>query len=201
MQKRITMLAGLLIAVPLAGAAAQTRSVAGCWLRPAPAPTCRDFILTEATAEIPLTRTAENEQRNRFTLGVGYMHNVSPESGVGGIVAWDVGRGWARPARGELRYRRWLTSTAVDFSAGVAQRGITGSDGTGREVRAYGPTTAVGVEWKYVALDLRGEFMRGDDRSFGGVYAGARATSAGAPIAALAGLALVFAVIATAGPT
>jgi hypothetical protein len=198
MQKQFALLVLLCLSAP-AVATAQSRSAAGCWLRPAPAPACRGFLLTEATAEVPLTRTAENEQRSRFTLGVGYMENLGPESGFGGMVAWDVARGFARPARTELRYRRWLTTTAVDFSIGAGQRGITASDGTGREVRAYGPTAAVGVEWRYIALDLRGEFMRGDNRNFGGVYAGARATSAGAPVAALAGLALIFAVVATSG--
>src|SRR3954466_15315514 len=143
MQKRIVTLVCLLLAAPIAGAAAQTRSFAGCWLRPAAAPTCRDFILTEATAEVPLTRKAENEERSRFTLGFGYMHNVDARSGIGGVIAWDVSRP-SRPARGELRYRRWQTRTAVDFSGGVAQNGVALPGATSSVVRAYGPTAAVG---------------------------------------------------------
>jgi hypothetical protein len=195
MHKKLCILLGALaVASP---ARAQTRSFAGCWLRPAPQAQCGSYLVTEATAEIPLGSQADDEFDSRFTLGVGFMKNVSPDAGVGGVVAWDVGRGWARPARGELRLRKWLPDVAMDFAAGVAQRGVTASDGSGRETRAYGPEAMVGVEWKYIALDLRGEFLRGDGRTFTDTYVGARATSVGAPIAALAGLALIFAVVAS----
>jgi len=179
-------------------AAAQTRSFAGCWLRPAPAPTCSDFLVTEASAEFRLNRR-ENYSNPRYMLGIGFMHNVDPASSVGGVVAWDVGRGWAKPARGEVRYRKWLSAGALDFAGGLAQRGVTASDGSGREVRAYGPTAMVGAEWKYVALDVRDDFLTGDKRTFNDVYVGARTTSIGAPIAVLAGLALIVAVVSQAG--
>jgi hypothetical protein len=186
------------LAASSVSASGQMRSAAGCWLRPAPAPICSNFIVTEASAEFRLKRR-ENESSPRFVLGVGFMHNVDSMSSVGAIVAWDVGRGWARPARGELRYRRWLANGAVDFGGGVAQRGITASDGTGREVRAYGPTAMLGAEWKYIALDVRDDLLRGDNRTFNDVYVGARTTSVGAPIAVLAGLALIVAVVSQAG--
>jgi hypothetical protein len=191
----------LAIALGLAGstipAAAQMRSFAGCWLRPAPAPTCSGFIVTEASAEFSLNKR-ENQADPRFVLGVGFMHSVDAASSMGGVVGWDVGRGWATPARGELRYRRWLTTGAVDFAGGIAQRGVTASDGSGREVRAYGPTVMTGYEWKYVAVDARAELLRGDNRTFTDSYLGARTTSAGAPIAVLAGLALIVAVVSQA---
>jgi len=175
-------------------AAAQTRSTARCWLRPAPLPTCSSFIVTEASAEFALN-SRENIANPRFILSAGFMKNVDSASSVGAVLGWDVGRGWARPARGELRYRRWANPVAYDFGIGAAQRGITASDGSGREVRAYGPTALAGVEWKYIALDARGELVRGDNRTFGDVYLGARTTSVGAPIAVLAGLALIVAVV------
>jgi hypothetical protein len=175
-------------------AAAQSRSAAGCWLRPAPLPTCSSFVVTEASAEFALNRR-ENISNPRFVLSVGFMKNVDTVSSVGAVVGWDVGRGWARPARGELRYRRWTNPVAFDFGLGAAQRGVTASDGSGREVRAYGPTALAGVEWKYIALDARGDLLRGDNRTFGDVYLGARTTSVGAPIAVLAGLALIVAVV------
>jgi hypothetical protein len=184
----------LLVAATAATAGAQSRSLAGCWLRPAPRPTCSSFLVTEASAEFSLDKR-ENQGDPRFVLGVGFMHNIDTASSVGAVVAWDVGRGWARPARGELRYRRWLNSTAVDFAGGIAQRGITASDGSGRELRAYGPTAMVGVEWKYIALDLRDDLLRGDKRTFNDVYLGARTTSIGAPIAVLAALAAIVAVV------
>jgi hypothetical protein len=83
----------------------------------------------------------------------------------------------------------------VDFAGGIAQRGITASDGSGRELRAYGPTAMVGVEWKCIALDLRDDLLRGDTRTFNDVYLGARTTSVGAPIAVLAALAAIVAVV------
>jgi hypothetical protein len=179
------------LAVP---AQAQGRSFAGCWLRPAPAPTCSSYLVTEASAEFRI-HNGENESNPRYVLGVGFMQNIDPASSVGAVVAWDVGRGWARPARGELRGRRWLANGALDFAGGIAQRGITASDGTGREVRAYGPTAMVGAEWKYIALDVRDDLLRGDNRTFNDVYVGARTTSVGAPIAVLAGLALIVVVV------
>lgn len=175
-------------------AAAQVRSPVGCWLRPAPSPTCTGFVVTEAAAEFALN-PREDMSNPRYILGAGYMHNLDSTQSAGAVVGWDVGRGWARPARGELRYRRWAKPFAYDVGAGVAQRGITLSDGTGREGRAYGPTALVGVEWKYIALDARGDLLRGDGRTFGDVYLGARTTSIGAPIAVLAGLALIVAVV------
>ncbi len=175
-------------------AAAQTRSFAGCWLRPAPAPTCSSYIVTEASAEFSLSRR-ENVSDPKFVLSAGFMHNIDSVSSAGAVIGWDVGRGWARPARGELRYRRWVSVGAVDLAGGVAQRGITASDGSGRELRAYGPTAMVGAEWKYIALDLRGESVRGDGRTFNDAYVGARTTSVGAPLAVLAGLALIVAVV------
>ena len=190
MLKRIFALC-LIGALP---AAAQTRSAAGCWLRPAPAPTCSSFIVTEASAEFSL-RPRENVSNPRFVLGVGFMHNVDTESSVGGVVGWDVGRGWSRPARGEVRYRRWLGGGAIDFAGGIAQNGVSVLDGSGTVARAYGPTAMVGAEWKYIALDLRGESLRGDGRTFNDAYLGARTTSIGAPIAVLAGLALIVAVV------
>ena len=193
MLKRIfsAMVALLASGVP---AAAQARSTAGCWLRPAPLPTCSSFIVTEAAAEFALN-ARENIANPRFILSAGFMTNVDSASSVGAVIGWDVGRGWARPARGELRYRRWSNPVAFDFGVGAAQRGITASDGTGREVRAYGATALAGVEWKYIALDARGELLHGDARNFGDVYLGARTTSVGAPIAVLAGLALIVAVV------
>ena len=199
MQKQTSIFFCLLVAAPFIGASAQTRSAAGCWLRPAPAPTCSGFLVTEATAEFPLKKRADNEFDSRFTLGVGYMHNLNTTGSVGGVVAWDVGRGWSKPARGELRYRHWLSPVALDFGAGVAQQGVTAADGSGAVGRAYGPTALVGVEWKYIALDARGELLRGEGKTISDVYLGARATSAGAPVAALAGLALIFAIVAKAG--
>jgi hypothetical protein len=193
MLKRIA----LLLTLPVV-AGAQTRSFAGCWLRPAPQAQCTGYLVTEATAEFPLFRRNENFH-SRFTLGGGFMRNVGPETGVGLVVAWDVGRGWSRPARGELRYRRWLTGAAADFGLGVAQQGITASDGSGRAVRAYGVTGMTGVEWKYIALDLRGEFLEGDGRSFRQAYVGGRATSAAAPVALLIGLGLIIAVVSQTG--
>lgn len=174
--------------------AAQTRSAAGCWLRPAPLPTCSSYIVTEASAEFALN-TRGDVSNPRFILSAGFMKNVDSASSVGAVVGWDVGRGWARPARGELRYRRWANPVAFDFGLGAAQRGITASDGSGRELRAYGPTALAGVEWKYIALDAHGELLRGDSRTFGDAYLGARTTSIGAPIAVLAGLALIVAVV------
>jgi len=182
------------VAVWNAPAEAQTRSAASCWLRPAPLPTCSSFIVTEATAEFALN-SRENISNPRFILSAGFMKNVDSASSVGAVVGWDVGRGWARPARGEVRYRRWSNPLAFDFGLGAAQRGITASDGSGRELRAYGPTALAGVEWKYIALDARGELLRGDSRTFGDMYLGARTTSVGAPIAVLAGLALIVAVV------
>jgi hypothetical protein len=186
------------ISVGLAGltlpAAAQTRSAAGCWLRPAPLPTCSSYIVTEASAEFALNRR-ENIANPRFILSAGFMKNVDSASSVGAVIGWDVGRGWARPARAEVRYRRWANPVAFDFGLGAAQRGITASDGSGRELRAYGPTALASVEWKYIALDARGELLRGDNRTFGDTYLGARTTSIGAPIAVLAGLALIVAVV------
>ena len=90
MTKTTLILAGLLAAVPMTVAAAQQRSFAGCWLRPAPAPTCGGFIVTEAAVEIPLTSTkfnisagsTEKDFDTRFVLSAGYMHNLDNGRGV-----------------------------------------------------------------------------------------------------------------------
>lgn len=192
MLKRFTIALGLVL--PFVAAGAQSRSAASCWLRPAPVPACSGFLVTEASAEFRLNRR-ENETNPRFMLGVGYMRGVDAGSSVGGIVAWDVGRGWAAPARGELRYRRWLTTTAVDLSAGVAHRGLIPPSGNGELGQAWGPTLGAGVEWKYVALDARGEVLHGAGQTRTDAFVGARTTSIGAPIAVLAGLALIVAVV------
>ena len=193
MMKRVFAISACLGAWTVS-AGAQTRSAAGCWLQPAPLPTCSSYIVTEASAEFALN-PRENISNPRFILSAGFMKNVDTASSVGAVVGWDVGRGWARPARGELRYRRWRNPLAFDLGVGAAQRGITASDGTGRELRAYGLTGFAGVEWKYIALDARGELLSGDDRTFGDAYLGARTTSIGAPIAVLAGLALIVVVV------
>lgn len=192
MQKRFTVL--LCLVAPFIQASAQSRSAASCWFRPAPAPSCSGFLVTEASAEFRLNHR-ENETNPRFMLGVGYMRGVDPASSVGGIVAWDVGRGWAAPARGELRYRRWLTTTAIDLSAGITHRGLIPPSGNGELGRAWGPTLGAGVEWKYVALDTRAEVLHGAGQTRADAFLGARTTSVGAPIAVLAGLALIVAVV------
>jgi hypothetical protein len=191
MRKRFTLLLWL---APFVHASAQTRSFGGCWLRPAPLPACSSFLVTEASAEFRLNRRV-NESSPRFMLGVGFMRGVNTASSVGGIVAWDVGRGWSPPARAELRYRRWLTTTALDFSAGVTHRGLIPPSGNGELGRAWGPTLGAGVEWKYVALDTRADLLRGAGQTRADAYVGARTTSVGAPIAVLAGLALIVAVV------
>jgi hypothetical protein len=187
----------LFIAAPFAIASSQPRAFVSCWLRPAPAPACRNFLVTEASAEVALNKPSSDESRGRFMLTGGLMHNTNGSSAIGGTVAWDLARGWSRPARAEFRYRQWQPSTALDFSGGIAQRGV--STTTGGVTRIYGPTVATGLEWKYVALDLRGEFLNGVGRSYNNAYVGARATSVGAPIALLGGLAVIFAVVASAG--
>jgi hypothetical protein len=194
---RVAFVLGL---VAISSAAAQNgpRSIAGCWLRPAPQPTCSGFIVTEASAEFALNRRV-NESSPRFMLGVGYMHNLDTVSSIGGVVAWDVGRGWAKPTRGELRYRRWLTKTALDFSGGITHRGLIPPSGNGELGHAYGPTADVGLEWKYVALDARGEVLHGAGQTRADFYAGARTTSAGAPIAVLGALGLIVYVVTRAG--
>jgi hypothetical protein len=192
MQKRLTALLCLL--APFFPATAQTRSPAGCWLRPAPTPTCGNFLVTEASAEFRLNKR-ENQTNPRYMLGVGFMHNVDSIRSIGGVVAWDVGRGWALPARADLRYRRWLATTALDFSAGVAQRKLIPPSGNGELGQALGPTLGAGVEWKYVALDARADLLHGAGQTQSDVFLGARTTSIGAPIAVLAGLALIVAVV------
>ena len=183
-----------LLAAAAVPAAAQTRSPVGCWLRPAPLPTCSSFIVTEASAEFALKRR-ENVSNPRFMLGVGLMKNVDTQSSVGGVVAWDVGRGWAVPARGDVRYRRWLSSGAIDLGIGAVQRNAISPDGSVITGRVFGPTAMVGAEWKYIALDLRGESIRVNGTSFNDAYLGARTTSVGAPIAVLIGLAAIVAVV------
>jgi hypothetical protein len=182
------------LAAMSAPAVAQTRSVAGCWLRPAPAPTCSGYIVTEASAEFSL-RPRENMSNPRFMLGVGFMRNMDTASSVGGVVAWDVGRGWSLPARADLRYRRWLSGAAFDLGVGAVQRAHVSPDGSVIDGRVFGPTAMVGAEWRYIALDLRGESIRANGQTFNDAYLGARTTSIGAPIAVLAGLALIVAVV------
>lgn len=192
MLKRISILA--LTLAPFATLAAQSRSAASCWFRPGPMPACSGFLVTEASAEFRLNRRI-NETNPRFMLGVGYMRGVDPESSVGGIVAWDVGRGWAPPARAEARYRRWLTGAAVDLSAGIAHRMLIPPSGNGELGRAWGPTVGAGLEWKYVAVDTRAELLHGAGQTRSDFYMGARTTSVGAPIAVLGALALIVAVV------
>ena len=109
----------------LLGSAARSRPAAACWLRPAPAPTCGGFLVTEATAEFPLKMRSADEFDSRFPLGVSCMHNLTATGSVGGVAAWDVRRGWAMPAPAEMRYRHRLTPVALDFGAGIAQQGVT----------------------------------------------------------------------------
>ena len=194
MQNRLAALVSLLALAPLSLATAQQRGFAGCWLRPEPAPTCRGFFVTEASAEFALNRRP-NESSPRFMLGVGYMHNRDSVGSVGGVVAWDVGRGWAKPARGEVRYRRWLDGSALDFSGGIAHRGLIPPSGNGELGRAYGPTAGVGLEWKYIALDARGELLHGAGQTRADFFMGARTTSAGAPVAVLVALGLIVYVV------
>jgi hypothetical protein len=184
----------LCLALPLVSAVAQSRSAASCWFRPGPMPACSGFVVTEASAEFRLNRRL-NETNPRFMLGVGYLRGVDPTSSVGGIVAWDVGRGWAAPARAEARYRRWLTGAAVDLSAGITHRKLIPPSGNGELGRAWGPTVGAGLEWKYVAIDTRADLLHGAGQTRSDFYMGARTTSVGAPIAVLGALALIVAVV------
>ena len=182
------------------------RSFASCWLRPAPAPICRTILVTEAAIEVPFATTAHasspttpdfmvpDYQDTRATFTPGFLRNVTPRHAVGGLVAFDLGgSGGTGPVRGEVRYRRWLQSVALDLGAGVAYK--ERSDGSSFPIHAWGPSGAIGAEWKYIALDVRGEVVRGRERTAAAAFVGGRATSFAAPIALVLGVGVIGAII------
>lgn len=204
----------LLVALLLATATlpAEGQNASWCWLRVRPAPACGSYLVTEASVEIPVLRSSQGgstSQRDdgfdtRWTLAIGGMLNRSDSSAIGGLLTWDVDRGWAAPARGEARYRKWMGIRGLDISGGVAHRGLqgegtTGPGGTSQLVRAWGPTAAVGMDFGYIGGDARVEVLRGDNRTLVGGFLGARATSAGAPVAVVGALAFIVALVATTG--
>ncbi len=203
MPKPTWILACLLLAGPFAAAGAQARSFAGCWLRPAPAPTCRGYIVTEAAVEVPVFTTSHNisagttekDFDTRFVLSVGYMHNVDGGRAAGIIVGHDVNRSINRiPTRVEARVRQWKgSSAAFDFSAGASRKGFQDvGDVTGF-------TAAIGGEWRYIGADARFETYNAAGRRVNGGLIGARATSAAAPIASLLVFGAVAALIMSSG--
>ena len=203
MQKRIPILISLLTLAAASPAQAQERSIASCWLKPGPLPACRNYIVTEAAVEIPLTTTihsisagsTEKDFDTRFTLSLGFMHNM-PDGKAGGIiVGHDVNRSFTRiPTRVEGRFRQWKgTTSAFDVSAGVSRKGFQNTGDV------TGLTAAVGGEWRYIGGDARVEMYNVDGRTAVGGFVGARATSVAAPVAALAVFGAVAALIMATG--
>jgi hypothetical protein len=203
MTKTTLILAGLLAAAPMSMAAAQQRSFAGCWLRPAPAPTCRGFIVTEASVEIPFSSTSfnisagstEKDFDTRFILSAGYMHNTANGRGVGVVLGYDVDRSFTRnPSRFEGRVRQWHgANTAFDLSAGVSRKGFQNAGDL------TGLTAAVGGEWRYIGADARIETYDVNGRRAVGGLVSARATSVAAPVAALLTFGALAALILSTG--
>lgn len=203
MRQRTSIIACLLVAAPVVGASAQSRSFAGCWLRPAPAPTCSGYIVTEAAVEVPVFTTSHNisagtkekDFDTRFVLSVGYMHNLPGGSAAGIIVGHDVNRSINRiPTRAEARLRQWQgSSAAFDVSAGMSRKGFQDvGDVTGF-------TAAIGGEWRYIGADARFETYNAAGRRVNGGLLGARATSAAAPVASLLVFGAVAALILSSG--
>jgi hypothetical protein len=203
MKQKTIVLAALLLAAPIIGASAQSRSFAGCWLRPAPAPTCGGYIVTEAAVEVPVFTTSHNisagtkekDFDTRFVLSVGYMHNLAGGRAAGVIVGHDLNRSINRiPTRAEARLRQWQGSSgAFDVSAGVSRKGFQDAG----DVTGF--TAAIGGEWRYIGADARFETYNAAGRRVNGGLVSARATSVAAPIASLVVFGAIAALIISSG--
>lgn len=197
---RIRILVCLVLAASAAGA--QERSFASCWLRPAPAPTCGSYLVTEAAVEVPLATTSHNISAGttekdfdaRFILSLGFMKNMANARAAGVILGHDVNRSVNRmPTRVEGRFRQWRGTSAIDVSAGVSRKGFQSvGDVTGM-------TAAVGGEWRYLGADARVDLYNAGGRRVVGGFIGARATSVAAPVAALAVFGAIAALIISTG--
>jgi len=185
-----------------------------CWLKTQPAPACGSFLVMEAAVEFPFAHTVSqivpmfstqpqpvDDYDTRFTLTVGGMVNRGPTRAIGGTLGFVVGSSTAElPARAEFRMRNWRGKTAVDLSAGVARKGVESEDGNGL-LTAYGGTAALGVERGFIGADLRVDLLRAEGRTVAGGFVGAKATAAGAPIAAGLATIALFILIASVGPS
>lgn len=184
----------LVAALPVGAQSSST-----CWLRSGPLDRCRNFLVTEAAVEIPFfttdraisAGTREADFDTRFLLSVGWMRNYAADRAAGIVLGHDVNRGWNLPTRAEARHRWWKGSLAADVSAGLTHRGMPDA-----APHAWGLTTAIGGEWRYIGADARLDLMR-SNRTVAAGFVGARATSAGAPVATLIAIGVLFAVVAS----
>ena len=179
-----------------------------CW-RARPADTCRSWVVTETSLEMPLFSTyslhplgvgvvEENEDfGGRVTFTGGMMVNRSPKTGVGFTATLSLDDAdELLPSRVEGRYRRWTGQrTGVDLSLGLARRTIRGADGID-SIKARGITASAGVSNTYFGIDARADLMRGDGRPVTGVFLGVRSGSRAGPIVAVSGFVLLLAAFA-----
>jgi hypothetical protein len=188
-------------AAPLAAQASSPTPV--CLLRPGPLARFNTWLVTEAAIEVPFATTKhiisaggdrESDFESRFVLSIGLMKNIDADHAAGIVLGHDLNRSISRaPTRVEARVRKWNGASAFDLSAGLTRKGVQDVG----DVAGF--TAAVGGEWRYLGADARLDLHNADGRTVAAGFIGARATSAAAPLAALAVFGAIAAIIISTG--
>jgi hypothetical protein len=188
--------ASLVLLLRIPSAAAQADTVPGsvnvsrfsgiCWADVRPAPRCRAWVVTEFTWERPISLTSftngdfrKDDFKDRYAVAIGPMFNHRPNAAAGVIFAFtgdDLGLGLLRA---EGRYRRWVGSgTGVDFGVGFAQALVPAGPGLD-DIMARGITGGIGVDYRWIGVDARYDWLNGGGRSRHAALVGAHTSSYG----------------------
>ena len=157
-----------------------------CWRKVLPAPRCRAWVVTEFTWEHPVAFTEFADQgfrrddfKPRFGAAIGPMFNHRPNAAIGAIFAFNPNEYGMDLLRAEGRYRRWLGSrTGVDIGIGYAHARVPAGAGLD-DIIARGATAGIGVEYAWVGLDVRHDWLNGGGRPRHATLAGVHTSSSG----------------------
>ena len=203
----VAIAASLVLLLHVPRAAAQPDTSAGavnvsrlsgiCWADVRPAPRCRAWVATEFTWEHPISLTSftdgdfrRDDFSDRYAVAIGPMFNHRPNAAAGAIFAFTAGEYGLDLLRAEGRYRRWVGSyTGIDLGVGFAQELVPA--GPGRDdIRARGITGGIGVEYRWIGVDARLDWLHGGGRPRHAIMVGAHTSSGGTGIVWAVGTAL-----------
>ena len=203
----------LLLRIPSAGA--QPDTVAGpanvsrfsgvCWADVRPSPRCRGWVVTELTWEHPIDATRftdagyqRDDFSDRYAIAIGGMYNHRPRGAVGAVFSFTAGEYGLELYRAEGRYRRWVGShTGIDLGVGFTRELVPAGPGLD-DIRAHGITGGIGVEYRWIGIDARLDWLHGGGRARRATMIGAHTSSGGTGIVWAVGTALgIIALIMT----
>jgi hypothetical protein len=188
--------ASLVLLLRIPSAAAQADSVPGsvhvprlgrlCWAEVRPAPGCHAWVATEFTWERPISRTRftdagfqRNDFKDRYAATIGPMFNYRPNAAAGVIFAFTGSEYGLELLRAEGRYRHWVgTYTGIDVGVGYAQARVPAGTGLD-DIRARGISAGIGVEYRWIGVDARLDWLHAGGRRRQATMVGAHTSSGG----------------------